>query len=109
MCKRLDFQLYFYDARHSANTAILDFQDRPLKSLRPALHDSGNRKCGRTAPALPIRWLNNNTLLSDTRAPQLEQEQRGKRETCPLRKKEKTKHNFDLITKRGLARTSLVH
>lgn len=42
----------------NTNTAIPDLQDRPLKSFRPALHDSGNRKCGRTAPALPIRWLN---------------------------------------------------
>ena len=50
-----------------------------------------------------------NTLLSDTRAPQLEQEQRGKRETCPLRKKEK-QTQLDLIAKKGrLARTSLAH
>lgn len=49
-----------------------------------------------------------NTLLSDTRAPQLEQEQRGKRETCPLRKKKKPNNNF-ISYKRGLARTSLAH
>jgi GTP-binding protein of the ras superfamily involved in termination of M-phase len=46
--------------------AASDLQDRPFKSVRPALHDSGNRKRGRTAPALPIRWLRPETL-SDTR------------------------------------------
>lgn len=34
-----------------------DLQDRSFKSLRPALYDSGNRKRGRTTPALPIRRL----------------------------------------------------
>ena len=39
-----------------ANTAS-DLQDRPFKSVRPALHDSGNRKRGRTTPTLSIRRL----------------------------------------------------
>ena len=43
-----------------------DLQDCPLKSFRPALHDSGNRKRGRTTPALPIRWLKNTILRATT-------------------------------------------
>jgi len=46
----------------STDPSLPDLQDCPLKSFRPALHDSGNRKRGRTTPALPIRWLKNTIL-----------------------------------------------
>ena len=35
----------------------LDFQDRPLESLRPQMHDSGNREHRRATSDLPIRCL----------------------------------------------------
>jgi hypothetical protein len=55
MCKRYGF-LLSCTADSFANTTP-DLQNCPLKSLRPTLHDSGNRKRRRAAPTLPIRRL----------------------------------------------------
>lgn len=44
--------------RQLTNYPPVDFQDCSLKSLRPQMHNSRNRKCWRTSSPLPIRRLN---------------------------------------------------
>lgn len=60
-----------------------DLQNCPFQSLRPALYDSGNRKRGRTTPALPVRGLRKQGNTGRL----IKQKTMGKRETCPLRKR----------------------
>jgi GTPase SAR1 family protein len=79
--------------------AASDLQDRPIKSVRPALHDSGNRKCGRTTPSLPIRRLRPKTL-SDTRR------LFGTRTTGKTRNMSATKTDF--ATRKGSQRRNRV-